>query len=530
VKCNSIGEQRSAPSPLLHGRGIAAALGAALVLTTATPAVSVASTVHATPDASASASSTLTFAETVPPSTLDPQASNLQADRLTWSLSYQCLLTTSSTGAIEPLLATSYSVSHNGLVYTFNLRHGVSFQNGEPFTSADVVYTFTRLFTTGSPSLRAIFPTYASVSAPGTYTVQFHLKSPDFGFIYANADPDAYACNILSKTAGQSGSLATKMVGTGPWAQVAYQPDSYIKVMRFANYWGPKAKMANLELLYVPESTSQITDLEAGTVDMMEPTAAGVVSLAHVPNVSVKTVPSDVTVFLEINEAKAPFNNLDLRRAVAVALDRSALAQVAYAGAAVPSAYVPPNYSWGSSLKSLPYSQYNPAAAKRLLAAAGYPHGLAITLSYISNYEFGTNSLVAQMASELNAVGFKTTLTPMETASWLDITNTKQDYQLNWNEQSYYSDPYLYVNVPSRRVPPPVMAPVEALQQKILSATSVAAYEGDINALQREEATLVYPTITLLAEKAYVAYRTGMSGINVGPSGSLNWLAGVVKG
>ena len=189
------------------------------------------------------------------------------------------------------LLATSYSVSHNGLVYTFNLRHGVTFSNGEPFTSADVVYTFTRLFTTGSPSLRAIFPTYGSVSALGPYTVQFHLKSPDFGFIYANADPDAYACNILSKTAGQSGSLATKMVGTGPWEQVAYQPDSYIKMTRFDNYWGQKAKMANLELLYVPESTSQITDLQAGTVDLMEPTAAGVASLAHVPHIASRRSP-----------------------------------------------------------------------------------------------------------------------------------------------------------------------------------------------------------------------------------------------
>lgn len=529
MKCNSIGEQRSTSALLFRGRGIAAALGAALVLTTVTPAVSGASTLHAAREASASSNSTLTFAETVPPSTLDPQASNLQADRLTWSLSYQCLLTTSNTGAIEPLLATSYLVSHNGLVYTFNLRHGVTFQNGQPFTSADVVYTFTRLFSTGSPSLHAIFPTYGSVSAPGPYTVQFHLKSPDFGFIYANADPDAYACNILSKTTGQSGSLATTMVGTGPWEQVAYQPDSYIKMARFDGYWGQKTKAANLELLYVPQSTSQITDLQAGRVDLMQPTAAGVASLAHVHNISVKTVPSDVTVFLEINQARAPFNNVNLRRAVAVALNRAALAQVAYAGAAVPSGYVPPNYSWSTPLKRLPYSQYNPAQAKRLLAAAGYPHGLAITLSYISNYEFGTNSLVAQMASQLSAVGFKTTLKPMETASWLDATNTKQDYQLNWNEQSYYSDPYLYVNVPSRRVPPPLMAPVAALQQKILRSASVAAYQANINALQREEASLVYPTITLLAEKAYVAYRTGISGLNVGPSGSLNWLAGVVK-
>ena len=118
------------------------------------------------------------YAETIPPASLDPQASNLAADRLTWSLSYQCLLTTSNTGKLEPQLATSYSVSHNGLVYTFNLRHGVYFQNGEPFTSADVVYTFRRLFSVGDPSSREIFPTYKSVSAVNPYTVAFHAVSP----------------------------------------------------------------------------------------------------------------------------------------------------------------------------------------------------------------------------------------------------------------------------------------------------------------------------------------------------------------
>jgi ABC-type transport system substrate-binding protein len=284
-----------------------------------------------------------------------------------------------------------------------------------------------------------------------------------------------------------------------------------------------------LEVLYVPESTSQTTDLQAGTVDIMEPTPAGVASLSRAANITVKTVPSDVTVFLEINESQTPFNNVDLRRAASVALNRTALAKIAYSGAAVPSGYLPPNYGWATPVNKLPYSQYNPTEAKHLMVEAGYPHGVPITLKYISNYDFGTNSLVVQMASELNAVGFKTTLVPMEVAAWLDDTNTKQDYQLNWNEQSYYPDPYFYVNVPSRRVPPPVLAPVQALQEKTLAATSVSAYEADINALQNEEANLVYPTITLLAEKAYVAYRTDVSGVDVGPSGSLGFLANVIK-
>ena len=513
-----------------RGRVTLAIIGICALASTVVPTGASASTTRNSVNASSSAATTLVFAETIPPATLDPQASNLQADRLTWSLRYECLLTTSNSGAVNPALATSYSVSDHGLVYTFNLRHGVYFHNGQSFTSADVVYSFNRLFTTGTPSLRATFPTYSSVKALGPYGVQFTLKSPDFGFVNANADPDADGCNIVSKTAGQSGSLATKMVGTGPWEQVSYQPDSYIKLTRFNQYWGPKTKTANLEVLYVPQSTSQVTDLQAGTVDIVEPTPAGVTTLTHAANITVKTVPSDVTVFLELNEARPPFNNLDLRRAASVALDRTALARIAYSGAAVPSGYVPPNYGWATPVNDLPYSQYNPAEAKHLIALAGYPHGnVPISLKYISNYDFGTNSLVVQMQSELNAVGFVTTLVPMEVASWLDATNTKQDYQLNWNEQSYYPDPYFYVNVPSRRVPPPVLAPVQALQQKALAATSVRAYEADINALQKEEANLVYPTITLLAEKAYVAFRKDVSGVDVGPNGSLGFLVNVVK-
>ncbi len=528
----SISARKRAPSeapPAHRGRLTLVIFGLFALLTTVAATGSGASPARTSVNASSAAATTIVFAETIPPATLDPQASNLQGDRLTWSLSYECLLTTSNSGAVQPALATGYSVSHGGLVYTFHLRHGVYFHNGQLFTSADVVYTFNRLFTTGTPSLRATFPTYSSVKAVGPYSVQFTLKSPDFGFVNANADPDADGCNIVNKTAGQSGALATKMVGTGPWEQVSYQPDSYIKLTRFNQYWGQKTKTANLEVLYVPESTSQTTDLQAGTVDIMEPTPAGVASLSRAANITVKTVPSDVTVFLEINESQTPFNNVDLRRAASVALNRTALAKIAYSGAAVPSGYLPPNYGWATPVNKLPYSQYNPTEAKHLMVEAGYPHGVPITLKYISNYDFGTNSLVVQMASELNAVGFKTTLVPMEVAAWLDDTNTKQDYQLNWNEQSYYPDPYFYVNVPSRRVPPPVLAPVQALQEKTLAATSVSAYEADINALQNEEANLVYPTITLLAEKAYVAYRTDVSGVDVGPSGSLGFLANVIK-
>lgn len=318
--------------------------------------------------ASPASNSTLVVAETTAPSTLDPQGSGLLADRYTWSLAYQCLMTTSPSGAIEPQLATSYSVSTDGLVYTFHLRHNVQFQNGQLLTSADVVYTFQRLFSTGSPSLREVFPTYQSVRAINSDTVDFTLSSAAAGFALAMASPIDFGCAIINKQAAEAGGLAAKIVGTGPWTQVSYEPNVQINFTRNTHYWGTETKAARLDVRWVPEATTQVTDLEAGQVDLISPSKSGADSLAGAAGITVKAIPSDTTVFLMLNANAAPFNNLDVRRAVALALDRSALAKIAYAGGAVPSGYLPPSYAWGTPISTLPYSQYNPTEAKQLLS------------------------------------------------------------------------------------------------------------------------------------------------------------------
>lgn len=473
---------------------------------------------------------TLTVALTTAPSTLDPQASDLAADRQAWELSYQCLMDTTPTGNVVPELATGYSVSANGLTYTFTLRHGVTFQDGSTLTSADVVATFDRLFTSGNPSLRSLFPGYKSVTALGADKVKFTLSAPDAGFVDAMASPLAYGCPILSQKGIKAGKLAIQMDGTGPWQEVAYSPQSSLTLKRFANYWGPKTKSAELRVLYVPESTTQVTDLQSGSVDLVLPPQSAAQALGSRSDITVKAVPSDVTVFLDINSHIAPFNNLLVRRALAVAVDRDSLAKIAYVGAAVPSAYVPPSYTWGATLKDLPFSQYKPSEAKALLAQAGYKHGLPITVKYIVNYDPGTNSLMAQLQSELDAVGFRVTLDPLQVAAWLEDTNTKADFTLSWNEQTYYSDPYSYVAVPAYRYGPGKGSIPAALQQltgAMLQAKTATQYQAGIVRVEKWEAQNVYPTITLLALKQYVAYRGHLTGVNVPASGSMQFLANV---
>lgn len=479
---------------------------------------------------SAASPAALTVALTTAPSTLDPQASDLAADRQAWELSYQCLMNTTPTGQVVPALATGYSVGVNGLTYTFTLRQGVKFQDGSTLTSADVVATFDRLFTSGNPSLRSLFPTYKSVTALSTYTVKFTLTAPDAGFVDAMASPLAYGCSILSQKGIKSGNLATQMDGTGPWQEIAYSPQSSLTLKRFASYWGPKTKSAELRVLYVPESTTQVTDLQSGSVDLVLPPESAAKALASRSGITVKAVPSDVTVFLDINNHIAPFNNLLVRRALAVGIDRASLAQIAYVGAAVPSAYVPPSYSWAAKLKDLPYSQYKPSEAKALLAKAGYKSGLPITIKYIVNYDPGTNSLMAQMQSQLDAVGFRVTLDPLQVAAWLEQTNTNADFTLSWNEQTYYSDPYSYVAVPAYRYGPGkgnIPAALQKLTGAMLKAKTAAQYQAGIVSVEKWEAENVYPTITLLALKQYVAYRGHLTGVNVPASGSMEFLASV---
>jgi len=492
---------------------------------------STAPTASSKPKAStASAPATLTIAETTAPTTLDPQASPLFANRYAWDLSYQCLLTTSASGKVEPQLAASYTVGDGGLSYTFTLRKGVVFQNGAPFTSTDVVYTFHRLFSTGTAEAKDLFKSVKNVVADGPYKVTFTLSSPNAGFIGNMANPLVFGCAILNAK-GNASKASTQMDGTGPWQQVKYVPNDELVLERFTKYWGKKAASPELRVLYIPTAATQVADLEAHKVDLIFPTAAGALELKKASGVHLQEVSSDVTVFLDINNLAPPFNNVYARRAVAAAVDRASLASVAYEGAAEPSGYVPPSYSWAETLNKLPYTflNGNPGEAKKLLAKAGYPHGLSTTLIYIPNYDPGTNSLVTLLKSQLGAAGINVTLKPLQTAAWVAANNTDQNYTLSWNEQSYYSNPLEYVNVPGYRKGP-VPSALARLFTAADAASSTSALESGIRKIEKEEANLVYPTITLLALDSYVAYSNGVSGVHVGPSLSRNFLANVSVG
>ena len=356
------------------------------------------------------------------------------------------------------------------------------------------------------------------------------MSAPNAGFAALMASPQSYGCAIVDETAGESGELTSRMVGTGPWEQTAYSANEDITLTRFANYWGPKAAAANLELLYVPVATTEVTDLEAGKVDLLIAPEPAVKALQGDGAVQTVAVSSDNVVGFQLNNDAAPFNNVDARRAVSVALNRSALGEVAYVGGAVPTGPVPPSYSWATPLSKLPYSLYNPAEAKTLLTEAGYPHGVNVTLKYITSYDWGTNALMQQVASQLGAVGINVTLVPQDVATWAKQVIFTTNYQIGWNEFAYYADPYTYVQLEANRFGPGVgpIPPELAKLQNVALSSSSTGFTTAINRITAWQYENAFPNINLVALDTYAAYiKKRVSNVNVLSSGSTQYLAHV---
>ena len=466
---------------------------------------------------------TLTVAETTAPSTLDPQASGLFADRFAWQLSYECLMYTTPEGSVEPALASEYRVSEDGLTYSFTLREGVAFSNGDSLDADDVVYTFQRLKKSPGRYDKELFPTWEGVSKTGDMTVEFTLDSPDAGFIYNMGNPLVWGCAIMSESA-QDANLDTEMIGTGPWVQTEYKTDTQLTLERNSDYWGEGTKAQELSVLYMPSMSTQIGALNAGEVDIIFPDQGSVEGLQE-NGFTVDQVETDSTVFLQVNDSKEPFSDPAARRALALSIDRQALADLAYGESARPSSYLPPSLAWAPEIDSLTNHQYDSEQAKQILQAAGYTESVPLELIYISGYDPGTNDLVATLQSQMNEAGFDVTLKPMEAAAWSEMKNNAR-HQLSWNAQSYYPNPYQYVApVPGRQGPVP-----EELQKEIdkaRAATSEEEYHQALTEVAEKEAELVYPTLTLLATDMFVAYHDGVSGVAVPPSESRTFLTDV---
>ncbi len=353
---------------------------------------------------------------TLEPPGLDPTTAAAAAiAEVTLYNVYETLTKINEDGSVSPLLAESWQASPDLKTYTFKLRKGVKFQNGELFDSAAVKFSFDRAATPQSTNKdKSLYQSFESVTAVDADTVVVALKypEPNLPFLLGQASGSI----VEPKSAPTD---ATQPVGTGPYTLGTWAKGSSITLNKWPDYRNAAAiKLAKVTIRFISEPSAQVAALLSGDVDAF-PRIAAARSLAQFkadPRFSVQIGGSRAKTIVAINERKKPLDDVRVRRAILAAIDRKAMIEGAVDGLGVPigSFYTPgsPGYIDATGI-----NPYDPDKAKKLLAEAGVttPLELSLKLPPPSYARQGGEVLAAQLAK----VGIVAKIENVEWAQWL---------------------------------------------------------------------------------------------------------------
>jgi peptide/nickel transport system substrate-binding protein len=315
---------------------------------------------------------------------------------------------------MEPSLAESWQTSEDGLTWTFALRDDVTFHDGSEFDSADVVYSYNRIIDEElSNSFR--FQNVASVTADGPQTVVIALTQPTPNLLERIGSFKGMA--ILPEGAADQVDLTTEAVGTGPF-QLESSDASSTVLTAYEDYWGGAPSISGVEFRYITEPAAALTALQNGEVqwtDNIPPQQ--IESLQGDDSIELQTTPSVDYWYMSMNYARPPFDNRDVRRAISFAVDREAVAEAAWFGAAQPNQTAIPEDSFFHT-DYAPFDR-DPDQARQLLAQAGVQTPL--TMGLMVTDEFPETITAAQViASQLGEVGIEVNIETLDFATWLD--------------------------------------------------------------------------------------------------------------
>ena len=353
---------------------------------------------------------------------LDPHQTVAAGTREVLFNIFEGLVKPNSDGEMIPAVAEKYELSEDGTTYTFTLRDGVKFHNGQTVTAEDVVYSINRCAAVPEGQekpLVAAFSAIRSVEALDEKTVTVTIAQRDLEFIsYMTAAiiPAGYA------------DQATAPVGTGPFKFVSRTPQENFIMERFEDYWGTPAWLDKVTYKICENADALVMNLNGSSIDLCAHlTSAQAAQLNS--NFKVLEGTMNLVQAIYLNNQAKPFDNQLVRQALCYAIDRQGIMDMVADGhgTAVGSSIYPAftKYFLPELVDKYPHSVEK---AKELLAQAGYPNGFDMTISVPNNYQphMDTAEVVAE---QLREAGIRVTIQPVEWSTWLDTIYNGRQFQ-----------------------------------------------------------------------------------------------------
>lgn len=395
-----------------HRRG-----AGALVAGSAAAALLIAGCSSASTSSSAATSTngTLVFGITADATQMVPWTSTAVESEEVLQQLYSTLLDTDSNGNLTPGLAGLPTVSDGGDTYTFTLKSGVKFADGQALTSTDVQYTFDTIMNPASAATSAsYFASVASVAAPNPTTVVVHMKSPDASF---PAGLSTIQTAIVPSGA-TAAALQAKPDGSGPYELVSHVANESITLKRNADYYAGKPGAATLEFQVIPDDQSMVSALRTGAVDAAIFTDPVTAKTATSSSVKIDTAGSLQYHVLQLRASSPVLSNVNTRLAIQCAISRPAVIDSAALGAGqVTGPITSPDYK--SNPDDQPCPTQNLTKAKEYLAKAGTPNGFTMNLITSQGLYASAVDEAQAIQSQLGQVGIKVNVQTLSSSAYV---------------------------------------------------------------------------------------------------------------
>lgn len=374
------------------------------------------------------------------------------------------------TTKVIPGLAEKWDISADGTVYTFHLRKGVKWHSNANFkptrdlNADDIIFAIERQWKESNPYFKVTSSNHSyfndmgmpkllkSIDKVDDYTVKIMLNAAEAPFLsdlameYAGIQSKEYADAMLK--AGTPEKLDQEPIGSGPFYLVQYQKDAIIRYKAFPQFWGGKAKIDDLIFAITPDASVRWAKLQKGECHVMPyPNPADLDAIRKDPNVTVLEQPGLNIGYLAYNTTKKPFDDVRVRKAFNMAMNKQAIIDAVYlsTGVAAINPIPPTMWSYNKSIKDDPY---NPEAAKKLLAEAGYPNGLETDLWAMPvqrPYNPNAKRIAELMQADLAKIGVKAEIKSFE---WGEYRKRAQNgehqmAQLGWTGDNGDPDNFL---------------------------------------------------------------------------------------